>query len=269
VPVPPDCGWLEPLPPETLPLDGVVGAGADGVGDDAGGVGDDTGGVTLGGGALLAGDVVLGVEVELGAVVELGVVAAGAVVVDVAAELPLAVLILALGLGLDLDRSLMARGLGTGATGAIVTVGSLALATDVTCDELPGWFLPWRPRTNAAAKAATSAADARTRTPRRRDTEVTTAWRRAPCVLAAAASGVARGPRLAVDAAIAAAGTTAVAPAAITPAATAPARVGAPFAGPAVAGSAAGAGLEEPCPFSTSILRFPAAPGCPRRSARR
>jgi hypothetical protein len=177
VPVPPDCGWLEPLPPETLPLlDGEVGVGADdGVEEDAGGVVGDGGGVVDegagvvddGGGALLAGGV------ELGAGMSLDAGAAGDVVVCVdrvtATGLRLGLaLALALGLTLGLALSLTAAGVRTGATGAIVTVGSLAFATDVTWPELTGWFLPWRPKTNAAAKAATSAAEARTRSPRRR-----------------------------------------------------------------------------------------------------
>jgi hypothetical protein len=57
VPVPPDCGWLEPLPPDTVPLDGVVGVGADGVVEGECGVGAGAGGVEVDGGALLAGGV--------------------------------------------------------------------------------------------------------------------------------------------------------------------------------------------------------------------
>jgi hypothetical protein len=63
VPVPPDCGWLEPpLLPGTLPFDGELwGAGV--VVDGAGGVVDGAGGVLLGAGVLLAGGAELGAGV--------------------------------------------------------------------------------------------------------------------------------------------------------------------------------------------------------------
>lgn len=56
MPVPPERGWPEPPLPGTLPLDGVVCTGADGVVEDAGGV-ELAGGVVLGAGVLLAGGV--------------------------------------------------------------------------------------------------------------------------------------------------------------------------------------------------------------------
>jgi hypothetical protein len=45
VPVPPDEGWLEPLPPETLPDGGELCTGADGVVVGADGVVAGAGGV--------------------------------------------------------------------------------------------------------------------------------------------------------------------------------------------------------------------------------
>jgi hypothetical protein len=117
--VPPDEGWLEPLPDETLPEPepcGAVEVGAGAVEVGAGAVEVGSGAVEVGAGAG---------EVGAGA----GEAGAGALVAGVAVVGAEAIAGVTLGLGLRLGWSLTAGGLGTGATRAIVTIGWLTGAT--------------------------------------------------------------------------------------------------------------------------------------------